>query len=62
MIHTNIMKDIIITFNAWCYRQQKHGNLDLYDKDEIVNNYMWENNLYGQEIYDALMGELNNFE
>lgn len=31
-------------------------------KDEIVNDYMWENNLYGQEIYDVLMAELNNFE
>lgn len=32
MIHTDIIRDIIITFKSWCYRQQKLNNLDLYDK------------------------------
>ena len=53
------MNEIIIDFKAWCYRQQKQNNFDIYDGDEIVNNYMWENKLYGQEIFDELIKAFN---
>lgn len=54
------MEDIIINFKAWCYRQRGINlDIDFSEPDEVVNNYMWENNLFGQEIYDALIKALN---
>ncbi len=53
------MNEIIIDFKAWCYRYQNKNNFDIYDGDEIVNNYMCENKLYGQEIFDELIKAFN---
>ncbi len=47
------MKDYIFEF-----RQAVRNATIIDDDSEFVNDFMWYNNLYGKNIYDELMKEL----
>ena len=51
------MKDIIIDFKHWVSTTKKYWGdwIDVSDIDEVVNKYMWENKLYGEEIFNELV-------
>lgn len=48
------MDDIILEFRMAAHRESK----ELLDED-FVNNFMFHHKLYGVEIFDRLMEELN---
>ena len=41
------MKDIIIDFKYWVFTTKKYWGewIDVSDIEEVVNKYMWENNI-----------------
>ena len=51
------MKDIILDFKHWVFGAKKYQSdwIDLSDVEEVVNRYMWENKLYGEEIFNELV-------
>ena len=49
------MEDIILEFRMAAHREDK----ELLD-EEFVNDFMFHHTLYGAEIFDKLMEELNN--
>ena len=49
------MKDIILEFRMAAHREAK----ELLDED-FVNDFMFHHKLYGEEIFDRLVEELNN--
>jgi len=49
------MEEIILEFRMAIHRE----NPDLVDED-FINDFMFHNNLSGQDIYDKLIEELNN--
>jgi hypothetical protein len=44
------MKDIILNFKLYCCRNK----IEEIDAD-LVNDYMFENSLYGKDIYSTLI-------
>jgi ribosomal protein L31E len=54
------MEKIIFYFKQFL---RKHAELDLeYDVEEIVNNYMWENHIYGEDVFNTLCDIVRNFK
>lgn len=51
------MKDIIVDFKYWVFTTKKYWGewIDVSDIEEVVNKYMWENKLYGEEIFNELV-------
>ena len=42
---------------------RNHPELDLeYDVVEIVNDYMWENHIYGEDAFNTLCDVARNFK
>lgn len=46
------IEDIAWTFALWC---KSHGYTMNDVNSTLVNNYMWDNDLHGGQIYNALM-------
>ena len=40
------------------FRRAIKNAVDIYDDSEFVNDFMWHNNLYGEDIYHELIKEL----
>lgn len=58
------MKQLQNNFRIYCNSNQTWVN-HYFDHEELVNDYMFINNLYGVDIFDALIEEskkFNNFE
>lgn len=53
------MKDYILTFRTAVFRAKKD---DILDESEFVNNFMWEHSLYGKDIYDKLLHEIQQMK
>ena len=54
------MKTIIFYFKQFL---RNHLELGLtYDVEEIVNDYMWENHIYGEDVFNALCDVAKNFK
>ena len=51
------MKDYIFEF-----RKAVRNTSIIDDYDEFVNDFMWHNNLFGEDIYNELMKELEVME
>lgn len=49
------MKDYILTFRIAVHRAKDD---DISDDSEFVNNFMWEHQLYGKDVYNKLIVEL----
>lgn len=49
------MKDYIFEF-----RKAVRKADDIYDNSDFVNDFMFHNNLYGEEIYNELIKEMEN--
>lgn len=56
MYGADIIEEIKLEFRLW-YRSHKQELSDDLD-EEIVNNYMYEQKVYGEELYDSLIEEL----
>ncbi len=54
---TKGIKDIIFDFKCWVFNTKKYWGdwIDVSDVEEVVNKYMWENKLYGEEIFNELV-------
>ena len=50
------MKDYIFEFR----RAVRNASV-IDDDSEFVNDFMWHNNLYGENIYNELIKELKNY-
>lgn len=53
------MKDYILTFRIAVHRAKED---DILDESEFVNNFMWEHSLYGKDIYDELLHEIQQIK
>ena len=54
------METIIFYFKQFL---KNHPELDLeYDVEEIVNDYMWENHIYGEDVFNTLREVVRNFK
>ena len=49
------MEKIVFDFKQYC-KYHKQWVADYVDcKEDLVNDYMWQTNLYGEEIFNKLM-------
>ena len=53
------MKDYLLTFRIAVHRAKDD---DISDDSEFVNNFMWEHSLYGKDIYDKLLHEIQQMK
>lgn len=54
------METIVFYFKQFL---RNHPELDLEcDIDEIVNNYMWENHIYGENTFNKLCEVVQTFD
>lgn len=64
MYGADIIEKIKLEFRLWYRRRFKeyvkghYDDLDIQLDEEIVNNYMCEQMVYGEELYDSLIEEL----
>ena len=56
MYGADIIEEIKLEFRLW-YRSHKQELSDDLD-EEIVNNYMFDQKVYGEELYASLIEEL----
>lgn len=49
------MKDYVLTFRTAVRKAKKE---EIEDESEFVNNFMWEHQLYGKDVYNKLLIEL----
>lgn len=49
------MKDYVFTFRTAVRKAKKE---EIEDESEFVNNFMWEHQLYGEDVYNKLLIEL----
>ena len=49
------MRDYTAKFRIALRKAKKE---DIEDESEFVNNFMWENKLYGEDVYNRLLVEL----
>lgn len=64
MYGADIIEEIKLEFRLWYRRKFKEyveGHLDVLDSqldEEIVNNYMYDQMVYGEKLYASLIEEL----